>query len=207
MLKIINHPLIKDKLTRIRKINCQSTKFRNNLLEITQLMVYEATQNYELKDIEIETPICKTRGFKLTRDIILVPILRAGLGMVDGIKSLIPTAAIGHIGMFRNEKTLEPTEYYCKMPPTINGGNVIILDPMLATGGSAIATINSLKAKYKPAEIIFICIVASPEGVKRIENIHPDVIIYAASLDEKLNEAGYIVPGLGDAGDRIFGTK
>lgn len=207
MIHVINHPLIKDKLTRIRKKECESTKFRNNLGEITQLMIYEATKHFEVKDITIETPICVTKGQKLTTKIVLVPILRAGLGMVDSVKELIPTAAIGHIGIFRNEKTLTPTEYYFKMPKTLNGSNVIILDPMLATGGSAIATIKTLKKHNKPKEIIIICIVASPEGLKKITDTYNDVKIYVAAIDEKLDENGYIMPGLGDAGDRIFGTK
>ena len=207
MIYVVDHPLIKDKLTRIRRKECESTKFRNNLGEITQLMIYEATKNFEVKSISIETPICETNGFKLTTSIVLVPILRAGLGMVDSVKELIPTAAIGHIGIFRNEETLEPIEYYFKMPKTTDDGNVIILDPMLATGGSVIATIKTLKKHNKPKDIIIISIVASPEGLKKIQENYSDVKIYVAAIDERLSENGYIVPGLGDAGDRIFGTK
>lgn len=207
MLKVIDHPLIKDKLTRIRKSTTESTKFRENLEELTKLMIYEVTKDFELKTIDIETPVAKTTGYKLKYNTVLVPILRAGLGMVDGVKALIPTAAIGHIGLYRNEETLKPVEYYCKMPPTITDSYTLILDPMLATGGSAIAAIDILKTKYKPRKIIFVCTVASPEGVKALKESHPDIDIYTASLDEKLNSDGYIVPGLGDAGDRIFGTK
>lgn len=207
MLKVIDHPLIKDKLTRIRKFTTESTKFRENLEELTKLMIYEVTKNFELKEIDIETPVAKTKGYKLKYNTVLVPILRAGLGMVDGVKALIPTAAIGHIGLYRNEETLKPVEYYCKMPPTINDSYTLVLDPMLATGGSAIAAIEILSKKYNPRKIIFVCTVASPEGVKALQDAHPEIDIYAASLDEKLNSDGYIVPGLGDAGDRIFGTK
>ncbi|MGL4647374.1 MAG: uracil phosphoribosyltransferase [Mycoplasmoidaceae bacterium] len=207
MVKFIDHPLILDKLTRIRRKDTESTKFRDNLFEITQLMAYEVTKDFELNTIEIETPICKTKGYKLKNNIAIVPILRAGLGMSDGLKSLIPTASIGHIGIYRDEESLEAKTYYCKMPKTIGSSVTFLLDPMLATAGSAIAAIDILKAKYKPLKIIFICLVASPEGVEKLTSIHPDVDIYGASLDEKLNEKGYIIPGLGDAGDRIFGTK
>lgn len=206
MTFIFNHPLIKDKLTRMRKTNTESTKFRDNLKEITQLMAYEVTKDFPLKTIEIETPVAKTIGYKLKEKIVLIPILRAGLGMVDGLKDLMPTASIGHIGIYRDEETSLPKQYYCKMPKSLENGNAIILDPMLATGGSASEAINIIK-KYKPKSISFICLVAAPEGLKRIEQDHPDVKIYVASLDEKLNEKFYIVPGLGDAGDRIFGTK
>lgn len=207
MLRVIDHPLIKDKLTRIRKSTTESTKFRENLEELTKLMIYEVTKDFELKTIDIETPVAKTTGYKLKYNTVLVPILRAGLGMVDGVKALIPTAAIGHIGLYRNEETLKPVEYYCKMPPTITDSYTLVLDPMLATGGSAIAAIDILKTKYKPRKIIFVCTVSSPEGVKALQEAHPEIDIYTASLDEKLNNDGYIVPGLGDAGDRIFGTK
>ncbi len=207
MLKVIDHPLIKDKLTRIRKSTTESTKFRENLEELTKLMIYEVTKDFEVKNIDIETPVASTVGYKLKYNTVLVPILRAGLGMVDGVKALIPTAAIGHIGLYRNEETLKPVEYYCKMPPTIKDSYTLVLDPMLATGGSAIAAIDILKKKYNPRKIIFVCTVASPEGVKALKDAHPEIDIYTASLDEKLNSDGYIVPGLGDAGDRIFGTK
>lgn len=206
MIKVFNHPLIKDKLTRMRKIETQSTKFRDNLNEITQLMAYEVTKNYELVDIEIETPITKMIGQKLKDKVVLIPILRAGLGMVDGLKQLIPTASIGHIGLYRNEETATPIQYYSKMPTSLKGGNAIILDPMLATGGSASEAINIVK-QYKPKSISFLCLVAAPEGLQKISSEHKDVNIYIGALDEKLNENSYIVPGLGDAGDRIFGTK
>lgn len=207
MFKVVDHPLVKDKLTRIRKSSTESTKFRENLEELTKLMIYEVTKDFELKNIDIETPVAKAIGYKLKYNTVLVPILRAGLGMVDGVKSLIPTAAIGHIGLYRNEETLKPVEYYCKMPPTITDSYTLVLDPMLATGGSAIAAIEMLKTKYKPRKIIFVCTVASPEGVSALQKAHPEIDIYAGALDEKLNSNGYIVPGLGDAGDRIFGTK
>ncbi|BAC44815.1 uracil phosphoribosyltransferase [Malacoplasma penetrans] len=206
MTFVFDHPLIKDKLTRMRKIQTESTKFRDNLKEITQLMAYEVTKDLELDRIEIETPITKMLGYKLKEKIVLIPILRAGLGMVDGLKELIPTASIGHIGIYRDEETAQPKEYYCKMPANLTNGNAIILDPMLATGGSASKAIEIIKT-YRPKTISFICLVAAPEGLKEIEKNHPDINIYVAALDEKLNEKYYIVPGLGDAGDRIFGTK
>lgn len=206
MTFIFDHPLIKDKLTRMRKVETESTKFRDNLKEITQLLAYEVTRNYELKNIEIQTPVDKTIGFKLKDKVVLIPILRAGLGMVDGLKDLIPTASIGHIGIYRDEKTSLPQQYYCKMPQNINGANSIILDPMLATGGSASKAIEIVKT-YKPKSISFVCLVAAPEGLKRLEKDHNDINIYVAALDKKLNKNNYIVPGLGDAGDRIFGTK
>ena len=206
MTFIFNHPLIKDKLTRMRKTTTESTKFRDNLKEITQLMAYEVTKNFELNPLDIETPVSKMTGFKLKDKTVLIPILRAGLGMVDGLKDLIPTASIGHIGIYRDEETSVPKQYYCKMPNSLNGGNAIILDPMLATGGSAAEAIKIVKS-YNPKSISFICLVAAPEGLKKIEQEHPDINIYVAALDEKLNDKFYIVPGLGDAGDRIFGTK
>lgn len=206
MVFVFEHPLIKDKLTRMRKIQTESTKFRDNLKEITQLMAYEVTKNLDLDRIEIETPITKTLGYKLKDKIVLIPILRAGLGMVDGLKDLIPTASIGHIGIYRDEESAQPKEYYCKMPANLKNGNAIILDPMLATGGSAIKAIDIIKT-YQPKSISFICLVAAPEGLEKLKSKHPDINIYIASLDEKLNEKYYIVPGLGDAGDRIFGTK
>lgn len=206
MTFIFDHPLIKDKLTRMRKVETESTKFRDNLKEITQLLAYEVTKKYELKEIEIETPVDKMIGFKLKDKVVLIPILRAGLGMVDGLKDLIPTASIGHIGIYRDEKTSLPKQYYCKMPVNIKGSNSIILDPMLATGGSASKAIEIIKT-YKPKSISFVCLVAAPEGLKKLEKDHKDINIYVAALDKKLNDKNYIVPGLGDAGDRIFGTK
>ncbi|MCV3743755.1 uracil phosphoribosyltransferase [Ureaplasma sp. ES3154-GEN] len=191
----------------MRKKETVSTVFRTNLEELTQLMVYEATKDLTLNNILIDTPVVDgATGFKLKNKICLVPILRAGIGMVDGVKNLIPTATIGHIGLYRNEETLKPVEYFKKFPHNISESDVIILDPMLATGGSVIAAVNIIK-KYNPKSIKFICIVASPEGLKNVQASHPDVDVYAGALDEKLNENGYITPGLGDAGDRIFGTK
>ena len=207
MHKIINHPLIKDKLTRMRKVSTVSTVFRTNLEELTQLMVYEATGGLELNEIEIETPVVKVaKGYKLKNKICLIPTSRAGIGMVDGVKSLIPTATIGHIGLYRNEQTLKPVEYFKKFPKNISESDVIILDPMLATGGSVVEAVNIIK-KYNPKSIKFVCIVAAPEGLKYVQEVHPEVDVYIAALDDKLNENGYITPGLGDAGDRIFGTK
>lgn len=206
MTKIFNHPLIKDKLTRMRKIETQSTKFRDNLKEITQLMAYEITKKFKLEKIKIQTPISIAIGEKLKDKVVLVPILRAGLGMVDGLKELIPTASIGHIGLYREKINMKPKEYYCKIPTNTNDANVIILDPMLATGESASAAIKIIKS-YKPKTISFVCLVAAPEGLKFIEKENNDINIYIGCLDKKINNDGYIVPGLGDAGDRIFGTK
>lgn len=206
MYKVVDHPLIKDKLTRMRNSKTISTIFRTNLQELTTLLAYEATKDMKVISKTIDTPICSMSGYKFAHEICLIPILRAGLGMVDSIKSLIPTASIGHIGLYRDEKTLEPVEYYCKFPKTISNADVLILDPMLATGHSCSKAIELVK-KHKPNSITFIGIIAAPEGIDFITKLHPDVDIYVASIDEKLNEDGYIVPGLGDAGDRMFGTK
>ena len=207
MYYVSNHPLIKDKLTRMRKIDTSSMIFRDNLQEITQLLVYEATKDWSLQEISIDTPVVKNAtGYKLETPATLVAILRAGLGMVDGAKLMLPSASIGHVGLYRDETTLQPVEYFFKMPKQTPDSNVIIFDPMLATGGSAIEAINMVK-RLKPRRIQFVCLVSSPEGLKTLSEAHPDVDIYIGSLDEKLNEDGYIVPGLGDAGDRIFGTK
>lgn len=206
MHTIVEHPLIKDKLTRMRKVETVSTVFRTNLQELTTLLAYEATKNLTVKNREIETPICKMNGYKLANQICLVPILRAGLGMVDPIKNLIPTASIGHIGLYRDDESLLPVEYYSKMPKSIGESEVLVLDPMLATGHSCAKAIDIIKT-YKPKSITYIGILAAPEGLAYLEKQHPDVNIYIACLDEKLNSDGYIVPGLGDAGDRIFGTK
>ena len=204
---ILEHPLLQHKLTVLRDENTGTKDFRTTVSEIAMLMCYEATRDLPLEEVEVKTPIgpatCKTlAGKKLA----VVPILRAGLGMVDGILTLIPSAKVGHIGLFRDEETLEPVKYYCKMPPDIAEREVISVDPMLATGGSATAAIQFMK-EYGCTNIKMMNILAAPEGVKRIEEDHPDVEFYVAALDEKLNERGYIVPGLGDAGDRIFGTK
>ncbi len=204
---IADHPLIQHKVTLLRDRNTSSKQFRELIREITELMVYEATRDLPLREVEVETPIRRTKSWKIAgRKLAFVPILRAGLGMVDGAVELVPSARIGHIGLYRDEKTLKPVEYYCKLPGDIHEREVIVLDPMLATGGSAVDAIGQIK-KRGPKNIKFMCIIAAPEGLKTLQEAHPDVQIYCASLDEKLNENGYIVPGLGDAGDRIFGTK
>lgn len=206
MLHIVNHPLITHKLTQMRNRLTKTKDFRDNLNEIGGLMVYEITRDFEVTPVEIETPVAMCKTYELKKDIVLVPILRAGLGMVDGIVSLIPTAKIAHVGLYRDEETLQPHAYFEKYPKNMKESTVLILDPMLATGGSAVAAIDMVK-KQGAKEIRLVHIVAAPEGVQAIEKAHPDVDIYVAALDEKLNEKGYIVPGLGDAGDRIFGTK
>ena len=206
-VNIMTHPLIKHKIGIIRRKETGNRDFRELVSEITSLMCYEATKDLPLEKVEIETPICKTvveeiRGKKLA----IVPILRAGLGMVDGMLDMIPAAKVGHVGMQRDEETHEPVEYYFKIPDDISQREVFVVDPMLATGGSAVDAISMLK-KRGAKKIIFMCIIAAPEGVERLKSEHPDVNIYIGALDEKLNENKYIVPGLGDAGDRIFGTK
>ena len=204
---VVSHPLIQHKLTMLRDKNTSSKDFRELVREIAMLMAYEVTRNLPLEDIDIETPICKTKGKVLSgQDIAIVPILRAGLGMVDGMLDLIPNAKIGHIGLYRNEETLQPVEYYCKLPKDIEHRIVIITEPMLSTGGSMIGAIDLLK-KHGAKQIKSIHLVCSPEGIEVVTKAHPDVEIYTASIDEKYNEIGYIVPGLGDAGDRLFGTK
>jgi len=209
MLTVVKHPLIELKLSIMRNEKTKSKEFRESLDEIASLMCFEVFK--DLKTIEVEETYSTPTGVelhkvKLERKIVLAPILRAGIGMVDGIKSMIPTARIGHIGMYRDEETLEPHEYYFKLPE-VNDPTVVIVDPMLATGGSAIAAIDAIKKRNYSKNIRLMCLVGCPEGVKAVEQAHPDVHIYLASLDEKLNEVGYILPGLGDAGDRIFGTK
>ncbi len=204
---IMEHPLIKHKIGIARKTDTGSMEFRNLISEVAGLMCYEATRNLELQDVEIETPICKATVRELKgKKLAVVPILRAGLGMVDGILSLIPAAKVGHIGLFRDETTHEPVEYFCKLPGDISEREVFVVDPMLATGGSASAAIDMLK-KRGAKKIKFLCIIAAPEGLERLRKDHPDIDIYIGNLDEKLNDDKYIVPGLGDAGDRIFGTK
>ncbi len=204
---ITNHPLIQHKLTIMRKTTTASKEFRALVSEIAMLMCYEATRDLPLKEIEIETPICKTTKNILSgKKLAFVPILRAGLGMVDGVLSLVPSARVGHIGLYRDPETLKPVEYYCKLPDDIQDREVIDLDPMLATGGSAIDAIAQIK-KRGPKSIKFMGIIGAPEGLEALCKAHPDVHVYLAALDEKLNDHGYIVPGLGDAGDRIFGTK
>jgi len=206
MLTVLDHPLITHKLAVMRSINTGTKDFRQNLDEVAGLMAYEISRDLPLAKIRVETPMQITESYELAKSVVLIPILRAGLGMVNGILNLIPTAKVGHVGMYRNEETLEPQQYYAKFPPNIPDAVVMVLDPMLATGGSASAAITILKEKGAKT-IKLVCLVGVPEGVARIEKDHPDVHIVLAALDEKLNEIGYIVPGLGDAGDRIFGTK
>ena len=204
---ILDHPLLQHKLSILRDENTGVKDFREVVSEIATLMCYEATRDLPLEEVEIKTPIT-TAKFKMIagKKLAIVPVLRAGLGMVDGILTLIPSVKVGHIGLYRDPDTLEPVEYYCKMPTDIAERDVIILDPMLATGGSASAAIQFIK-NYEVKHIKLMNITAAPEGIERVHHDHPDVDIYCAALDEKLNDHGYIVPGLGDAGDRIFGTK
>ena len=206
-LHIIDHPLIQHKLTYMRKKETGSKDFRILLDEISMLMGYEVTRDLPLRDYEIETPITKMTGKVISgKKLAVIPILRAGLGMVNGILELVPVAKVGHIGLYRDPDTHKPVEYYCKLPTDIGERIVIVVDPMLATGGSASDAITMLK-KRGCTNIRLMCLVAAPEGVKAVQGAHPDVDIYTAALDEKLNEHAYIVPGLGDAGDRLFGTK
>ncbi len=202
----IKHPLIEHKLTNLRNKNTDTKLFRESLNEIAGLMTYEATKDLQLKEVETETPLQLTKTKVLSQPVTLVPILRAGLGMVEGILQFLPTAKVGHLGVYRNEETLEPVYYYAKMPTNVAESKVLVVDPMLATGGSVNYTIDYLKnAGVK--NISFLCIIAAPEGIAKVVERHPDVDIYAACIDEGLNEHAYIYPGLGDAGDRIFGTK
>ena len=204
---IMDHPLIQHKLSWLRDKNTGSKEFRALVNEIASLMCYEATRDLPLEDVEIETPVAVAKVKVLAgKKLAIVPILRAGLGMVDGIVTLIPSVKVGHIGLYRDPNTLQPVEYYCKMPNDIAERDVIVLDPMLATGGSAIDAITQIKARGCRS-IKFMCIIAAPEGLEALGNAHPDVHIYCASLDKCLNEQKYIIPGLGDAGDRIYGTK
>ena len=204
---ILEHPLIKHKVAIMRNKETGTKEFKEVAKEIAMLMCYEATRNLAVEDVEIETPITKTTCQMLSgRKLAIVPILRAGLGMVDGMLALVPSAKIGHIGLYRDEETLEPVEYYCKMPSDIAERDVFVVDPMLATGGSACDAIKLIKARGAK-NIKFMCLIAAPEGIKKLTETHPDVDVYCAALDSHLNEHGYIVPGLGDAGDRIFGTK
>lgn len=204
---IMDHPLIQHKIGIIRRTETGSKDFRQMIGEIAMLMCYEATRDLKLKDVEIDTPICHMTAKELEgKKLAVVPILRAGLGMVEGMLTMIPAAKVGHIGLYRNEETLEPVEYFCKLPQDCSERDVFVVDPMLATGGSASAAITMLK-KRGVKNIRFMCIIGAPEGLKRMQEEHPDVDIYIGAMDEHLNEHGYIVPGLGDAGDRIFGTK
>ncbi len=204
---VFDHPLIQHKLSIMRDKDTGVKEFRELLEEIGMLMVYEATRDLETQEVEVETPICTAKCRRLAgRKLAVVPILRAGLGMVDGVLNLIPAAKVGHIGLYRDPETLEPVEYYCKLPADSTEREILVVDPMLATGGSASAAIKFIKARGC-THIRLLNLIAAPEGVERMQKDHPDVDIYIAALDEHLNEHGYIVPGLGDAGDRLFGTK
>ena len=205
-LNITNHPLITHKISLMRKTDTGSKDFRELAEEISTLMCYEVTRDLPLDDIEIETPITKTTAKMVSKKMAVVPILRAGLGMVDGIVNLIPNIKVGHIGLYRDPDTLEPVEYYCKLPSPIEQRTIVVTDPMLATGGSAVAAVDFIKA-HGGRHIKFMCVIAAPEGVKRLHEAHPDVQIYIGHVDRELNDHAYICPGLGDAGDRIFGTK
>ncbi len=206
---VLDHPLIQHKLTMIRQKDCGTKVFREVVNEISMLMAYEVSRDLPLEDVEIETPLVKTTLKTLAgKKVAIIPILRAGLGMVDGILELIPAAKIGHVGMYRDHETLQPVEYFVKLPSDISERQLFVVDPMLATGGSAVAAIDALlKRGAQPNSIKFCCLVAAPEGVETLRSAHPEIDIYAAALDERLNEHGYILPGLGDAGDRLFGTK
>lgn len=204
---VMEHPLIRHKISYIRRADLGSKDFREMISEIAMLICYEATRDLKLQDVTIQTPICETVEKELAgKKLAVVPILRAGLGMVEGMLAMIPAAKVGHIGLYRDPDTLEPVEYYCKLPADCEERDVFVVDPMLATGGSSVAAIQMLKDKGVK-NIRFLCIIAAPEGVERMQKEHPDVDIYIGALDKQLNEHGYIVPGLGDAGDRIFGTK
>ena len=204
---VFDHPLIQHKTAIIRKTDTSTKDFRQLVKEIAMLMGYEATRQLPLEEVDIETPICKTTVKMLKgEDIAIVPILRAGLGMVDGMLELVPNAKVGHVGLYRDPETHEPVEYYCNLPADIDKRQIFVVDPMLATGGSAAAAIDFVKARGGK-DIIFMCLIAAPEGIEALQKAHPDVDIFIAAKDEKLNENAYIVPGLGDAGDRIFGTK
>ena len=209
MSKVIRfeHPLVQHKISMIRDKNTTTKDFRELVEEIAMLMAYEATRDLKLEEVEIETPICTTKTNVVAgRSIGIIPILRAGLGMVNGILNLVPNAKIGHIGLYRDPETFMPVEYYCKLPVDATERELYVVDPMLATGGSAIDAINSLKTRGVK-DIKFLCLIAAPEGIEALQTAHPDVDIYVASVDERLNDHKYIIPGLGDAGDRLFGTK
>ncbi len=204
---VFDHPLIQHKTALMRKTDTSVKEFRELAKEVATLMGFEATRNLELEDVEIETPICKTKMKMLKgEDIAIVPILRAGLGFVDGMLALVPNAKVGHIGLYRDPETHEPVEYYCKLPVDIEKRKIFVVDPMLATGGSAVAAIDFIKQRGGK-DIVFMCLIAAPEGIDVLQKVHPDVDIYIAAKDERLNENAYIVPGLGDAGDRLYGTK
>ncbi len=205
---IFNHPLIHHKLTLIRDEKTGTKDFRQTVEEVAMLMAYEVTRDMPVKEVETKTPLCTARTYVLAKEVVVVPILRAGLGMVDGINALIPTAKVGFLGLYRDEETLEPKEYYCKLPNIITDAVVLLVDPMLATGGSVVHALNVLnKYGVKDENIKYVGLVGAPEGIKKVQESHPNVDIYLAACDEKLNNNGYIVPGLGDCGDRLFGTK
>jgi uracil phosphoribosyltransferase len=206
MLNLLKHPLLTHKLTHLRRKETSTKEFRETLEEIAGLMAFEITRDLPLRNVTVETPIRECQTQELAKDVVLIPVLRAGLGMVDGISNLIPTARVGHIGMYRDHETLEPKTYYCKFPENLSDAIVMVLDPMLATGGSASAAIGFIKDQGAKT-IKLVCVVGAPQGVEKVMRDHPDVQIYLAGMDEKLNDNGYIVPGLGDAGDRLFGTK
>ena len=206
-VKVLDHPVIKHKISILRDTNTGSTEFRSIIKEISSILAYEATKDLELEEFELETPVATTTGYRISgKKLGIVPILRAGLGMVDGVLEVLPAAKIGHIGMYRDEETLQPVEYYSKLPNDVENRDIMVVDPMLATGGSACDAIGRLKEKGCK-DIKLLSIIAAPEGVKKLHEEHPDVEIFIAQLDEGLNENSYIVPGLGDAGDRLFGTK
>ena len=205
-LFVMDHPLISHKIAMLRDKNTSVRDFRALVNEIALLMGYEATKDLKMTEVEVETPVATTKGQVIERQVALVPILRAGLGMVDALMSLIPAAKVGHIGLYRDHETLQPVEYYCKLPSDIEQRQVLVLDPMLATGGSSSAAISFIK-KRGAKNIRLVCVIGAPEGVKAVQEAHPDVDIYVAHVDDYLNDHGYIVPGLGDAGDRLFGTK
>lgn len=204
---VFDHPLIQHKVSLMRKKDTVTKEFRELATEVAMLMGFEATRDLALEEVEIETPICKTKVNMLKgEDIAIVPILRAGLGFVDGMLALVPNAKVGHVGLYRDPETHEPVEYYCKLPTDIENRRIFVVDPMLATGGSAVAAINFIKQRGGK-DIAFMCLLAAPEGLNALKEAHPDVDIYVAALDEKLDENAYIIPGLGDAGDRLYGTK
>lgn len=204
---VFDHPLIQHKVALMRQTNTSVKDFRELAREIALLMGFEATRNLPLEEVEIETPICKTKVNMLKgEDIAIIPILRAGLGFVDGMLELVPNAKVGHVGLYRDPETHEPVEYYCKLPKDIEKRQIFVVDPMLATGGSAVAAIDFIKQRGG-SNITFMCLIAAPEGIEALQKAHPDVDIYIAAKDERLNENAYIVPGLGDAGDRLYGTK
>jgi len=207
MVIVVDHPLVQHKLTKLRDKNTGPKEFRELLFEISSLMLYEVTKNLPTKEVEVETPLGIAKGKVLdNKDLAIVPILRAGLVMADGMLQILPSAKVGHIGLYRDPETLKPVQYYTKLPEDIDKREVIVVDPMLATGGSAVAAISILKSK-NVKNVKFVCIITAPEGIETLRNSHPDVDIYTAAIDERLNDHGYIIPGLGDAGDRLFGTK